>query len=411
MRISHFYQTSKLNPRHISEDNITIMDELKAKSISPDKKEIFTCKICFRTESDHNDPLLTPCNCNGSMGYIHYQCLKQCIKIRLIKKESENYICYIWKNYECEICLKEFPKYIRYKNTIYNLIDYSIPYLEYLIMDYTLYDDLKKKILRKGIIVINIKEEELITVGRSQNNKIKLKDISVSRNHCVFFKKENKIFIKDKGSKFGTLVYLNEPYTINLEENNTTNKNTEKKNTFNNKSFLENNRNNSSIFQPTCISKNINVDNTIFVNNSNQNQAFIQKVFSGLQVNLVSGKNFLNFKIFKNWNLFGSIFSKTFCCKYKSTNDDEFIIDLDNEKANMKDKEMNCYNIKENRLIYTENISNIHNLNLNNNNINQENNYVNDSYMDYYLNIDTIIRQTENNINEEIQVNDDNSFL
>lgn len=34
-----------------------------------------------------------------------------------------------------------------------------------------------------------------------------LKDISVSRNHCSLVYKHNKLFIQDRKSKFGTLIY------------------------------------------------------------------------------------------------------------------------------------------------------------------------------------------------------------
>ena len=35
-----------------------------------------------------------------------------------------------------------------------------------------------------------------------------MKEISVSRNHCSLFYKGKKLFIKDKGSKFGTLIKI-----------------------------------------------------------------------------------------------------------------------------------------------------------------------------------------------------------
>ena len=36
----------------------------------------------------------------------------------------------------------------------------------------------------------------------------------MSRIHCKILKKGNQIFISDKGSKFGTLVLINQPYII-----------------------------------------------------------------------------------------------------------------------------------------------------------------------------------------------------
>ena len=179
-----------------------------------------TCRICYLLNSDIENPLISPCNCSGSMKYIHYKCLKKCIETNLTKKIEQNYKYYNWRNYSCEICQKEYPKYFKVKDTLYPLIDLDINYLSYIICDYSLYDDMKKKTTRKGILVIKMdeaKEEDFITIGRSQSNNVKLKDISVSRFHCKLIKKKNKLFIVDKGSKFGSLIYINNPLNINLK--------------------------------------------------------------------------------------------------------------------------------------------------------------------------------------------------
>ena len=41
----------------------------------------------------------------------------------------------------------------------------------------------------------------------------------MSRNHFNFVKKKNKLYIIDKGSKFGTLIYLNNPMYITPKKN------------------------------------------------------------------------------------------------------------------------------------------------------------------------------------------------
>ena len=179
-----------------------------------------TCRICYLLNSDIENPLISPCNCNGSMKYIHYKCLKNCIEANITKKIEEKYKYYYWKNYCCEICQKEYQKYLKIKYILYPLIDLEINFSSYIICDYSLYDDLKKKTFRKGILLIKIddeKNEDIISVGRSQNNCVKLKDISVSRTHCNIIKRKNKLFIVDKGSKFGSLLYINKPININLK--------------------------------------------------------------------------------------------------------------------------------------------------------------------------------------------------
>lgn len=250
--------------------------------------------------------------------------------MKITKKEADNYVCYLWKNYECEICLKEYPKYIKYKNYTYNMIDYNITYEQYMILDYTLYDDTKKRTFRKGIIIVKINDDENITIGRNQTNIIKLKDISVSRSHCYIYKKDNKIYLADKGSKFGTLLYLNRPFT--LTNNNNLKKNTNKTN--------------------------------IFIDN---------------QVNLISGKNYFSFKLSSNWSLFGSLFTNTFCCKCKNA-DEDYVLNLEDsyQDINMSKEGM-------------------------------EANHFNDSYIDYFMHLDTIIKNNESNVN--VNNNNNNSFI
>ena len=185
-----------------------------------------SCRICFLSYSNEENPLISPCKCNGSMKNIHYLCLKKCIETKIIKKTENNFKSYSWKSFSCEICKAEYPKYIKIKETLFSLVDLEINYSSYVTCDYTLYDDLKKKTFRRGIIIFKINDEndsdDVITVGRSQNNKIKLKDISVSRNHCNFVKKKNKLYIVDKGSKFGTLIYLNTPISLSPNTNECT---------------------------------------------------------------------------------------------------------------------------------------------------------------------------------------------
>ena len=218
-----------LNDHEISEDGVTnnqkeiVINNGSEFSVQDSSRNLKpTCRICFLTNSDEENPLISPCKCNGSMKFIHYLCLKKCIEIKIIKKSDQNYKFYIWKSFSCEICKSEYPKYIRVKDSLFSLVDLEINYSSYVTCDYTLYDDLKKKTFRKGILIFKINDEndeDIITVGRSQNNKIKLKDISVSRSHCNFVKKHNKLYIVDKGSKFGTLIYLNNPMYITPKKN------------------------------------------------------------------------------------------------------------------------------------------------------------------------------------------------
>merc|ERR1711913_21495 len=55
-----------------------------------------TCRICFQDLVDPDNPLISPCRCSGSIGYVHRKCLRKWIEV--------NYAVDFPK---CEIC--HFP--------------------------------------------------------------------------------------------------------------------------------------------------------------------------------------------------------------------------------------------------------------------------------------------------------------
>lgn len=172
------------------------------------------CRVCFNQDSDINNPLLIPCSCSGTMTYIHYLCLKRNIKSRLSLLTEDSCIFLTWSHFNCEICLSEYPRYIKYMNLMYSLIDVPHKFEEYLQFDYKLHDDKLKKSVLKGVILIGIQNKSEVLIGRTNKNMVKFKEVSVSREHCSLLIKNNDIFIKNFNSKYGTLVYSYDPVEL-----------------------------------------------------------------------------------------------------------------------------------------------------------------------------------------------------
>ena len=180
------------------------------------------CRLCYLTESSIKDPLISPCNCSGSMKYIHLSCLKNSIKLKYHKKSEMYYDMFIFQNYSCEICLTIYPKYIIYKTQVYYLIDIDFDKFEnYVLCDLTQYIDSNQKISHFGYLMFKVEDDIELFLGRKKNNHIKLKDISVSRNHCIIMKKGNNLLMKDLRSKFGTMRYINNYLEINFQKEGT----------------------------------------------------------------------------------------------------------------------------------------------------------------------------------------------
>ena len=59
------------------------------------------CRICLGEEEDdeiENNPLISPCKCNGTMQYIHLDCLKKWLDSKIHTKITEFTFSYNWKN-------------------------------------------------------------------------------------------------------------------------------------------------------------------------------------------------------------------------------------------------------------------------------------------------------------------------
>ena len=197
-------------------NTIDIVDQQQQQQqLKVDQLQMY-CRICYRSENDLTDPLISPCKCSGSMGYIHYKCLKKSIEMKITRKEDQKQLMIQWKSFECEICRVEYPKYLKYKHSLYPMIDLNIPFNEFILCDYMVYDDSIKKTQRKGLIVISFDYTSNVQIGRNQNCVVRLTDITVSRTHCVLKRKDdNCLYVVDQGSKFGTMMYMNKDIVLN----------------------------------------------------------------------------------------------------------------------------------------------------------------------------------------------------
>jgi hypothetical protein len=127
------------------------------------------------------------CNCKGYLNYAHFDCIKQWIKTKIIIKENykKTVKTYYIPKFNCEICKVPFPYKFRLKNKnkIYELIDIERPSCNYIILESLLHIKENNE-NNKFIHVINLKNEDDIIIGRSNEVDIKINDISVSRFHA-----------------------------------------------------------------------------------------------------------------------------------------------------------------------------------------------------------------------------------
>ncbi len=104
----------------------------------------------------------------------------------------------------------------RHSKKVFHLIDFEKPNnKDYIILESL--NQVKEGINYKSIHIITLEINQQITIGRAEADVI-IKDISVSRKHGVIcYTNNNKITLKDSGSKFGTLILLQEEFVINTD--------------------------------------------------------------------------------------------------------------------------------------------------------------------------------------------------
>jgi len=193
---------------NIDNDN-GVMTERKILSTSKKKK---TCRICYCDDIEVNSPLITPCKCTGGLKYIHLKCLQNWIHAQSVNlSEESNNFCLVYnvKQLSCEICKEKYPDFIYLNesdNNNNNILD-IFDFVENKFKSYVILESYFKNNF-KNIFVLSCDSHNVISIGRSHETNLKINDITVSRYHSEIIKENNKFYIRDLYSKFGTGILL-----------------------------------------------------------------------------------------------------------------------------------------------------------------------------------------------------------
>ena len=161
------------------------------------------CRICLEQETEKNPFEKNLCLCSKTMP-AHIKCLLQWLETKCKKNKKKNrLITYNLKDLKCDICLKSYPEKILINGKQENMINLQPDGEDpYLIID--IYSIKGGNIIKKMLILLEWDEDLVFSVGRNDKNDIVFKDISVSREHGIFYWKDNILYVFDRDSKFGT---------------------------------------------------------------------------------------------------------------------------------------------------------------------------------------------------------------
>jgi pSer/pThr/pTyr-binding forkhead associated (FHA) protein len=156
-----------------------------------------SCRICF-LQGTTDDPLISPCNCRGSIEFVHVNCHRTWIntKLNVLSYTKDSYY---YQQIKCEICNLMYIDYMTddgiNKIPIRNIL---LPKPPYIVLEE----------LYKGIHVISLAEEKKFKIGRSKKCNMHLTDVTISRCHGIISFHEGNFIIEDNNSRFGTLVHI-----------------------------------------------------------------------------------------------------------------------------------------------------------------------------------------------------------
>lgn len=62
------------------DDDAVLLDCNKVNEGKEYIEEVSQCKVCWGQDNEEMNPLLNSCKCDGSVRFIHYECLKHWLK-------------------------------------------------------------------------------------------------------------------------------------------------------------------------------------------------------------------------------------------------------------------------------------------------------------------------------------------
>jgi hypothetical protein len=143
---------------------------------------------------------------------IHINCLREWLNSKKLVYQGDRVKSFFWKALECELCKLPFEN--KMKERLFQIMDFEQPASEYMIMESV------KSAPAKVVHVFFLDKADEFKIGRSVDTDMKIADISVSRLHSYIRIVDDKLYIEDNGSKFGTLIKIKEPFEI-LRNNET----------------------------------------------------------------------------------------------------------------------------------------------------------------------------------------------
>lgn len=167
-----------------------------------------SCRICLLEGSSEDDPLIRPCQCKGSIEYVHLGCLRHWVKGRLnIADTPEG--SYFYRPLPCELCKAAYPASVSKGQDKMPLVEVPKTMPPYIVLENMMRDSQQHS--SRGLHVVSLAETKLLKLGRGHESNVRIADVSISRLHATIRYQKGSFVLEDHNSKFGTLVAMKKP--------------------------------------------------------------------------------------------------------------------------------------------------------------------------------------------------------
>ena len=174
----------------------------------------FQCRICLSEGPTDDDPLICPCECTGSIRYVHAGCLGHWLRGRL-GLETFNGSVYFFRPLACELCHCVYPSYFESGGNRFplaSLPETKIPFIVFenigMYPHVAAWNTDHSNTFPTGLHIVRFSQNQsVLKIGRGHECQMRISDVSISRLHAFLRMDENgDVFLEDQHSKFGTLV-------------------------------------------------------------------------------------------------------------------------------------------------------------------------------------------------------------
>jgi len=152
------------------------------------------CRICLTEGSSAEDPLLAPCQCKGSIQYVHLGCLKHWVRDRLgLSNGDAAFVVGGNSNsMTCELCKTTYQSSVQMGKTILPLVEINSPFA------------VLESCSDHRLHVLPIVDGKSVRIGRGHECNMNIHDTSISRVQATIEFVDGVFVLKDQGSRFGT---------------------------------------------------------------------------------------------------------------------------------------------------------------------------------------------------------------